>query len=181
MESKRGLSLIALILIIIIIVILASIVTVKLLKNNPSDPSIISSLSENRLNLNIAMTNYISKCMAQTDGKFKISEILFDKSLSGENIENIVAIVDENSRLGETDYYKINSELEKVLEVEAKKYSSANWYVDIQTGSFYLIYNSNKLDTPDWMYNEDNKNKADSNLSQFVMYIDNNNVKSISE
>lgn len=181
MKTYKGVSLITLIITTVIVVILASAVIITLTTNNTLDPNKVANLAESRVNLNSAISNYTSKVMSKTQGAFSVSELLLGKDNSGNKINDIEIFVDESGKLLDTDYYKVSPNADKILDVKIPKYSGADWYVNIKTGNFYLIYNSDKSTTPSWMYTQENKKNADSTLAQFVMYVNDGNVKSISE
>lgn len=181
MKENKGVSLITLIIVTVVVVILASAVIITLTTDNTSDSNKISNLAESRVSLNSAMLNYTSKSMSKTEGTFTVSELLLGKDNSGTSISDIVPVVDDTTKLFDTEFYKVSPKVEEILGVKIPKYSGADWYVNIKTGNFYLIYSSDKSTTPNWMYSEENKKNADSTLAQFVMYVDDGNVKNISE
>ena len=178
MKSKKGISLIVLIVTIIVIIILAAAVILTLNKNNPIDSSRIAQLADNRQSINSAVTLYYSKQMAATQGKYDANQIFTltdvteeDKKLIGEAL-----VTAEN---GSTAYYELTSDkVSTALSISLPSIANAKWYLDVNTGVVYLIYDSQDK-VPNWMYTDSNKTTADSTLAEFVMYGSGSSIKSI--
>lgn len=175
---KKGISLIVLIVTIIVIIILAAAVILTLNRNNPIDSSRVAQLADNRASINSAVNLYYGKVMAATQGVYEPSQIFTKKDVAGTAIPDDKvekALVTETKVTVENvDYYLIDtgsatSADQKLLGMKLPSVASAKWYLDINTGLVYLIYDSGaKL--PTWMFTDPNANPQvmDTTLAAFV-------------
>ena len=182
MKSKKGISLIVLIVTIIVIIILAAAVILTLNKNNPIDSSRVAQLADNRQSINSAVTLYYSKQMAATQGKYDANQIftLTDVTDEDKAIIGSTALVDGEAV--QKNYYELTAaKVKSELSLSLPTITNATWYLDINTGLVYLIYDS-KDNVPSWMFTDGSAKKtADSTLAEFVMYKNESSVTPISQ
>ena len=179
---KKGISLIVLIVTIIVIIILAAAVILTLNKNNPIDSSRVAQLADNRASLNSAVNLYYGKIMAETQGVYEPSEIFKDLDKDNTNIAKVsAALVDTTAANtvsitagGKTTvYYPIaTGNTSELLGMTLPTVANAAWFLDIDSGLVYLIYNENYTSTnaPDWMFTDTQHNTMDTTLSEFVKF-----------
>ena len=177
MKSKKGISLIVLIVTIIVIIILAAAVILTLNKNNPIDSSRVAQLADNRQSINSAVTLYYSKQMAATQGKYDANQIFTGKDGETEIIKD--ALIKNTTTAFDNSYYELEADnVKDKLSISLPSITKAKWYLEINTGLVYLVYDSQN-DIPSWMYTDSNKKIADSTLAEFVMYKNDSSVKPI--
>ncbi len=172
MKNKQGISLIVLIVTIIVIIILAAVVILTLNQNtNPIDSSRVAQLVDNRSNINSAVSLYYGKKMAETQGTYDVKNIFIGKNNSDEAITGITALV-SSTGIGDR-YYTFNTndngtdQVKALLNISLPNITGATWYLDVDTGLVYLVFD-NKDSVPNWMYTNSDKTVLDSTLSQFV-------------
>ena len=178
MKSKKGISLIVLIVTIIVIIILAAAVILTLNKNNPIDSSRVAQLADNRQSINSAVTLYYSKQMAATQGKYDANQIFTQTGITNED-KKLIGDPLVTTVKGTTAYYELTAEkVKSELSISLPSITNAKWYLDVNTGVVYLIYDS-KDKVPSWMFTDSDKSTADSTLAEFVMYDESSSVKAI--
>ena len=171
MKNKQGISLIGLIVTIIVIIILAAAVILTLNNNNPIDSSRVAQLADNRSSINSAINLYYGKKMAETQGTYDVKNIFIGKNNSDEAITGITALV-SSTAIGDR-YYTFNTndngtdQVKALLNISLPNITGATWYLDVDTGLVYLVFD-NKDSVPNWMYTNSDKTVLDSTLSQFV-------------
>ena len=171
MKNKQGISLIGLIVTIIVIIILAAAVILTLNNNNPIDSSRVAQLADNRSSINSAINLYYGKKMAETQGTYDVKNIFIGKNNSDEAITGITALV-SSTGIGDR-YYTFNTndngtdQVKALLNISLPNITGATWYLDVDTGLVYLVFD-NKDSVPNWMYTNSDKTVLDSTLSQFV-------------
>lgn len=162
MKNKQGISLIVLIVTIIVIIILAAAVILTLNNNNPIDSSRVAQLSENRNSINSALTLYLGKVMAQTQGQYDAGQIITGKDSDGNSITTLAqsVLVTSDAPISTTSttsttYYKLNSDSGKntTLDVAIPSITSASWYVNTTDATVYLVYENNDK-APSWIKND---------------------------
>lgn len=172
MKNKQGISLIVLIVTIIVIIILAAVVILTLNQNtNPIDSSRVAQLVDNRSNINSAVSLYYGKKMAETQGAYDAKNIFTGKNNSDEAISGITALV-TTTGIGDK-YYTFNTDdsgtdqVKALLNISLPAITGATWYLDVDTGLVYLVFET-KDNVPAWMKTNSDKSALDSTLNQFV-------------
>ncbi len=165
---KKGISLIVLIVTIIVIIILAAAVILTLNKNNPIDSSRVAQIADNRSSLNSAVSLYYGKKMAETQGVYESAQIFKDKDLNNEDIAKVEKpLVDATSyvTIEGTTYYKMTNTSD-LLSLTLPTVTNATWYLDIDTGLVYLVYDAGTGKIPNWMYTDGTN--LDTTIASFV-------------
>lgn len=166
MRNKNGVSLIVLIVTIIVIIILAAAVILTLNKNNPIDSSRVAQLVENRANINSSVQLYYGKQMVETGGVYDANEI-FTQSYVVTNKKALVT--NDFVTISNVKYYKIDeNNIDDLIGIKKlPALTNANWYLDIESGLAYLIFDKDAV-IPDWMYTDDTKLNMEPTLFSFV-------------
>lgn len=172
MKNKQGISLIVLIVTIIVIIILAAAVILTLNNNNPIDSSRVAQLADNRSSINSAINLYYGKKMAETQGMYDASQIFTATDVDAKySITSLIADTKSGDfEISYGNYKLLNTEAVKnATDVQLPTITSANWYIDVNSGLVYLVYLS-KDNVPSWMTTTSgNKTKSmDQTLNEFV-------------
>lgn len=172
MKNKQGISLIVLIVTIIVIIILAAAVILTLNNNNPIDSSRVAQLADNRSSINSAINLYYGKKMAETQGMYDASQIFTATDVDTKySISSLVKSTElpENFAAAYGNYKLLNTEAVKnATDVQLPTITSANWYIDVNSGLVYLVYLS-KDNVPSWMTTTSGDTKSmDQTLNEFV-------------
>lgn len=168
MKNKQGISLIVLIVTIIVIIILAAAVILTLNNNNPIDSGRVAQLAENRTNINSAINLYYGKKMAETQGEYDASQI-FTANVSEADKSKISTLISTEAPTGFVaaygNYKLLNTKaVETATDVKLPTITSAEWYIDVNSGLVYLVY-SESSKVPSWMTTSDG---MDQTLNEFV-------------
>lgn len=171
MKNKQGISLIVLIVTIIVIIILAAAVILTLNNNNPIDSSRVAQLADNRSSINSAINLYYGKKMAETQGMYDASQIFTATDVDSKySITSLIADAKSGDfEISYGNYKLLNTEAVKnATDVQLPTITSANWYIDVNSGLVYLVYLS-KDNVPSWMTTTSGNTKSmDQTLNEFV-------------
>lgn len=165
MGSKKGISLVVLIVTIIVMIILATTVILTLNKNNPINSSKVAQLAENRANINSAIQLYYGKQMIDTQGAYNAKEIYTQSFVEG---DKKAIVTDETVTINSLTLYKLDeNNVKDELGIQLPTISNATWYLDVEIGLVYLVYEQDAA-IPNWMYTDDQKLNMDTTLANFV-------------
>lgn len=165
---KKGISLIVLIVTIIVIIILAAAVILTLNRNNPIDSSRVAQIADNRSSLNSAVSLYYGKKMAETQGIYESAQIFKDKDVNDDDIAKVakpLVAADSSVTIDGITLYQMTNTSE-LLNLTLPTVTNATWYLDIDSGLVYLVYEAGEGKIPTWMYTDGTN--LDTTIATFV-------------